>query len=71
MTEQPLFNRLALIGFLVTGIFLSCAYSELFFVLCGLTVALQRSISRSLVTVAAPPPAITAQPSPALHAPRV
>lgn len=63
--------RLALIGFLVTGIFLSCAYSELFFVLCGLTVALQRSISRSLVTVAAPPPAITAQPSPALHAPRV
>ena len=55
--------RLALVGFLVTGIFLSCAYSELFFVLCGLTLALQRSISRSLVTVAAPP-------SPALPAPR-
>jgi hypothetical protein len=64
--------RLALIGFLVTGAFLSCAYSELFFVLCGLTVALQRSISRSLVTIAAPPPAIVVQPTPrpALNAPR-
>ncbi len=64
--------RLALIGFLVTGIFLSCAYSELFFVLCGLTVALQRAISRSVVTIAAPPSASPARaPVPALNAPGV
>jgi O-antigen ligase len=59
--------RLAVIGFLVTGVFLSCAYSELFFVLCGLTVALQRAVNQSSVTIAAPRRKQNA-PVPALNA---
>jgi O-antigen ligase len=63
--------RLAVAGFLVTGAFLSCAYSELFFVLCGLTVALQRAVNRSSVTIAAPAPFRQNAPVPALNAPRI
>jgi O-antigen ligase len=63
--------RLAVIGFLVTGAFLSCAYSELLFVLCGLTVALQRAVNRSSVTIAAPAPSRQNAPVPALNAPRI
>lgn len=63
--------RLGVVGFLVTGAFLSCAYSELFFVLCGLTVALQRAISRASVTIAAPAASTQNAPVPALNASRI
>jgi O-antigen ligase len=49
--------RLAMIAFLVTGIFLSCAYTDLLFVLCGLTVALERAIHAPQIEIAAAPPA--------------
>ncbi|HUK18451.1 MAG TPA: O-antigen ligase family protein [Bryobacteraceae bacterium] len=50
--------RAALVAFVVTGTFLSSAYSELFFVLIGLSVALQKAVqpmTMRQVTVAPAP----------------